>query len=164
MVSNLALRVSSTLDKSTPRKSLVDRDPGTCWTSTQGLPQWVQLSFPSESPIYPKQLSLTFQGGFAATRVAVYTAKELLRDSEWTLLTYVYPEDVNRKQKFSLAVHSREGETRAQVEDVGETNGVVNEAAVEQPVAQIKLVFEQSSDFFGRITIYDLDIHDTVNP
>jgi hypothetical protein len=164
MVSNLALRVSSTLDKSTPRKSLVDRDPGTCWTSTQGLPQWVQLAFPSESPIYPKHLYLTFQGGFAATRVAVYTAKDLLRDSEWTLLTYVYPEDVNRKQKFSLIVHSYEGETRAQAEDAGETNGVVNEAAVEHPVAQIKLVFEQSSDFFGRITIYDLDIHNTVNP
>lgn len=163
MVSNLSLRVSSTLDKSTPRKSLVDRDPGTCWTSTQGLPQWVQLIFPSESPIYPKQLSLTFQGGFAATRVAVYTAKDLLRDSEWTLLTYVYPEDVNRKQKFDLTVHSREGETQAQAEVAGETNGALSEA-VEQPVAQIKLVFEQSSDFFGRITIYDLDIHDTVNP
>ena len=163
MVSNLALRVSSTLDKSTPRKSLVDRDPGTCWTSTQGLPQWVQLAFPSESPIYPKQLSLTFQGGFAATRVAVYTAKDLLRDSEWTLLTYVYPEDVNRKQKFDLTVHSREGETHVQAEVTGETNGASSEAA-EQPVAQVKLVFEQSSDFFGRVTIYDLDIHDTVNP
>jgi hypothetical protein len=162
MVSNLALRVSSTLDKSTPRKSLVDRDPGTCWTSTQGLPQWVQLAFPSESPIRPKQLFLTFQGGFAATRVAVYTARDLLRDSEWTLLTYVYPEDVNRKQKFALTVHYHQGETRDQPEVAGETNGVLNEAA-EQPVAQIKLVFEQSSDFFGRITIYDLDIHDTVN-
>jgi len=154
------IKVSSTLDKSTPRKSLVDRDPGTCWTSTQGLPQWVQLTFPSESPIYPKQLFLTFQGGFAATRVAVYTAKDLLRDSEWTLLTYVYPEDVNRKQKFDLTM---QGETRAQAEDAGETNGVVN-ADAERPVAQIKLVFEQSSDFFGRITIYDLDIHDTVSP
>jgi hypothetical protein len=30
--------------------------------------------------------------------------------------------------------------------------------AVEEPVTRIKLVFEASSDFFGRITVYDLMI------
>ena len=143
LLTAIYVRVSSTLDKSTPRKSLVDRDSGTCWTSTQGLPQWVQLGFAAETPVQPKQLVLTFQGGFAATRVAVYTARDLSRDPEWTLRKYVYPEDVNRKQQFDLAQ---------------------GEAETDQAIAQIKLVFEQSSDFFGRITIYDLDIHGVPTP
>jgi hypothetical protein len=56
--------------------------------------------------------------------------------TSWQELTRIYPEDVNRAQQFDLA-------------------------AVE-PVKGIKLVFEESSDFFGRITIYDLMIEGQV--
>jgi hypothetical protein len=141
-------RVSSTLDKSTPRISLTDRDPGTCWTSTQGLPQWIHLTFATR--ILPTEVSFTFQGGFVATRIAVYTASELQapsstgkRDWDWILLKYVYPEDVNRKQQFDLMTASSSNES-----DSPFKNGV----------DQVKFVFEQSSDFFGRVTLYDLDV------
>jgi hypothetical protein len=50
----------------------------------------------------------------------------------WQELTRIYPEDVNRIQTFDLAAG--------------------------EPVKGIKLVFEESSDFFGRITVYDLMI------
>ena len=50
----------------------------------------------------------------------------------WQELIRIYPEDVNRAQMFDL------------------TAG--------EPVQGIKLVFEESSDFFGRITVYDLMI------
>jgi hypothetical protein len=52
--------------------------------------------------------------------------------TSWQELTRIYPEDVNRAQTFDL------------------TTG--------DPVNGIKLIFEESSDFFGRITVYDLMI------
>ena len=136
---SLGYRVSSTLDKSTPRKSLIDRDSGTCWTSTQGLPQWVELTF--AEPVVPETIELTFQGGFVGTRAAVQVATsssstgDARQAREWTLLKNIYPEDVNRKQRFD-----------------------VSSPTDASPVTSMKLIFEESSDFFGRITIYDLDV------
>lgn len=57
---------------------------------------------------------------------------------EWRLLTSIYPEDVNRLQKFELA--DAECDT------------------IESGVRILRLEFEDSSDFFGRITIYDLQV------
>jgi len=86
------------------------------------------------SPVIPKRISLTFQGGFVGTTCVVTTQSP--DATSWQELTRIYPEDVNRAQLFDLA-------------------------AVE-PVKGIKLVFEESSDFFGRITIYDLMIEGQV--
>jgi len=126
------IKVSSTLDSSIGKSCLVDGSPETCWTSQQGLPQYILLIFPS--PVIPKRISLTFQGGFVGTTCAVTTQSP--DATSWQELTRIYPEDVNRAQLFDLA-------------------------AVE-PVKGIKLVFEESSDFFGRITIYDLMIEGQV--
>jgi len=52
--------------------------------------------------------------------------------TSWQELTRIFPEDVNRAQIFDLPVR--------------------------EPVKGIKLVLEESSDFFGRITVYDLMI------
>jgi hypothetical protein len=54
--------------------------------------------------------------------------------TDWTHLTHVYPEDVNRRQVF----------------DLPQTTG--------QMIQGLKLIFEESSDFFGRITVYDLGL------
>ena len=48
----------------------------------------------------------------------------------WQQLAHIYPEDVNRVQTFDLPIT--------------------------EPVDSIKLIFEESSDFFGRVTVYDL--------
>ena len=56
-------------------------------------------------------------------------------------MTRIYPEDVNRKQTFDL------------VPD--------NAHLVEKGVEGLKLVFEESSDFFGRVTVYDMQIFGT---
>lgn len=89
---------------------------------------------------------MTFQGGFVGTRCAIDvlpaspSAEDASEDVTTAPLkakmqhqTHIYPEDVNRRQSFELPASS---------------------AAVDQ----IKIVFEESSDFFGRITIYDLQI------
>ena len=55
---------------------------------------------------------------------------------EWELVAKVFPEDNNRPQKFTLTP---------------DTPG-----ALDSGVEKLKLTFEEGSDFFGRITIYDL--------
>ncbi|EJF67287.1 galactose-binding domain-like protein [Dichomitus squalens] len=128
------IKVSSTLDKSVGKKFLTDGSPETCWTSQQGTPQYIQLTFPK--PVSPKRVEITFQGGFVGTRTLI----EILENGEqkWRTLTHIYPEDVNRKQAFDLT------STEAGIADAN--------------VDSLKLVFEESSDFFGRITVYDLQL------
>ncbi|KZT73265.1 hypothetical protein DAEQUDRAFT_721856 [Daedalea quercina L-15889] len=131
------IKVSTTLDKSVGKKHLTDGDPGTCWTSQQGTPQFIQLQFPA--PVIPKQLSITFQGGFVGTKCAL----EVLPQGptqQWQPYMHVFPEDVNRQQTFELTLT-----------DAGSTN-----------ILGLKLVFEESSDFFGRITVYDLQLQGIV--
>ena len=55
--------------------------------------------------------------------------------AEWHTWTQVFPEDANRSQSFDLPIDG-----------------------VENGVETLKLVFEKSSDFFGRITVYDIQL------
>lgn len=103
--------------------------------NTQGLPQSIQLTFTER--VIPKRISLTFQGGFVGIHCGIYIDPDTDR-REWRLLTSIYPEDVNRKQSFDL--HP--------LEPGDICNGV----------RSVKLLFEKSSDFYGRITIYDLKL------
>ncbi|KAI0673799.1 galactose-binding domain-like protein [Trametes maxima] len=134
------IKVSSTLDKSVSKKCLIDGSPETCWTSQQGTPQYIQVSFPS--PVLPKRIELTFQGGFVGTRCSVEVLSTSKTDGgetpTWRVFTQIYPEDVNRKQSFDLITEGTE--------------------LMGLRVESIKLVFEESSDFFGRITVYDLQV------
>ncbi|KAJ7610833.1 galactose-binding domain-like protein [Roridomyces roridus] len=127
------LRVSSTLDKSVGKKHLIDGNPETCWTSQQGLPQYIQISF--QTPVVPETMQLTFQGGFVGTRCAV----KVPSPTGWNLLAHVFPEDINRRQEFSL---------QQQASSAG--------------VNALRLEFEESSDFFGRITVYELKLLGTI--
>ncbi|PPR06598.1 hypothetical protein CVT24_001783 [Panaeolus cyanescens] len=140
---NTSIKVSSTLEKANGKKNLVDNSPETCWTSQQGLPQFIQLGF--NNLVTPRRISITFQGGFVGTRCSISIPSIANEDGsnkkEWTVVTHIYPEDVNRKQSFDLL----ETESRFPA----------------QGVSGLRLVFEESSDFFGRITIYDLTLEGT---
>jgi hypothetical protein len=59
-------------------------------------------------------------------------------EKEWHTMTQIYPEDVNRRQVFDLVP--------------------IDQTKAEKGVDCLRLLFEESSDFFGRITVYDLDI------
>ncbi|KNZ81670.1 Nuclear receptor 2C2-associated protein, partial [Termitomyces sp. J132] len=130
-------RVSSTLDKSVGKKYLVDDNPETCWTSQQGLPQHIQLTFAHR--VIPKRILLTFQGGFVGTHCILRVECDSEGEKNWQIWTSIYPEDVNRRQTFDLPSYNNDSGIRS-----------------------LKLVFEQSSDFFGRITVYDLKVEGTV--
>ncbi|KAI0828840.1 hypothetical protein BC628DRAFT_1360890 [Trametes gibbosa] len=134
------IKVSSTLDKSVGKKYLTDGSPETCWTSQQGIPQYIQLSFPS--PVIPKRVELTFQGGFVGTRCSVEVLPVGDTERRWRSFARIFPEDVNRKQTFDITPEAQE--------------------TVDHRIESIKLVFEESSDFFGRVTVYDLQMLGTV--
>jgi hypothetical protein len=142
------------------KKNLTDGSPETCWASQavralkesshlaalvkvieiqQGLPQYIQLTFPS--PVIPRRVGLTFQGGFVGSKCAVQILSQLEQSvpgSEWCTMDTIYPEDINAAQIFVLESPSK---TDSQT-----------------GVTQLRLVFEQSSDFFGRVTVYDLTV------
>lgn len=105
---------------------------------TQGTPQFIQLSF--QSRVIPKRIAVTFQGGFAGTRCLLEAqAGQDSTAKTWKEFGRVYPEDVNRKQVFDL-VPSDPGYFR-------------------EGIWELKIVFEESSDFFGRLTVYDLQLY-----
>jgi hypothetical protein len=64
-------------------------------------------------------------------------------NGEWRPFNVIYPEDVNRRQTFDLQPTNSDDE-------------------LDDGVQAIKFVFEESSDFFGRITIYDLKLEGSV--
>jgi hypothetical protein len=82
-------------------------------------------------------VSLTFQGGFVGIHCTIYVDSDTDR-KEWRLLKSIYPDDVNRRQSFDLYP--------------------LESGNVDNGVGSMKLVFEKSSDFFGRITVYDLKL------
>jgi len=61
-----------------------------------------------------------------------------LTSGEWEAVAKIFPEDNNRPQNFVLTPDSPN--------------------SLDNGVEKLKLTFEESSDFFGRITIYDLKL------
>ncbi|KAI9364460.1 galactose-binding domain-like protein [Zopfochytrium polystomum] len=129
----LRIKVSSVLNKDTKnfgKQHLVDGSDETCWNSDQGSPQWVSVEF--ENSVNPTSLVLVFQGGFAGRECEIFAQ---FAERTWESLRMVYPQDSNMAQSFDLW-----------------------EGNFPQSVSGIKIVFHNSSDTYGRITLYKLDI------
>ncbi|KAI8384219.1 galactose-binding domain-like protein [Radiomyces spectabilis] len=130
---NVRIKVSSVLQRDTVnfgKQNLTDGSNETCWNSEQGLPQYVLIDF--GLVVLIQTISLTFQGGFVGKKcVALGSLPESPNEYNIPIGTF-YPEDINSTQKFDF-----ESST---------------------PVQRLKLIFEESSDFYGRITIYNLDV------
>lgn len=128
----LRTRVSSVLNKDVKqfgKKHLFDGDEETCWNSDQGSPQWIIVEFSKSVSV--SQVDIQFQGGFVGKTCWIETI-ETGQESFSRVHTF-YPQDTNKPQLFPLP------DSRSSVKS-------------------IKIVFEASTDFFGRITIYKLDI------
>ncbi|KAG2184986.1 hypothetical protein INT43_000899 [Umbelopsis isabellina] len=127
------VKVSSVLNRDTTnygKQHLTDGNEETCWNSEQGLPQHILLDFGRGVEI--DSVTVTFQGGFVGKKcTAQASLVESPNNYDQELGTF-YPEDVNSTQNFSIECS--------------------------QPVQRLKLLFEESTDFFGRITIYKLDV------
>lgn len=117
----------------------------------------MQLTFASD--VKPTTISLTFQGGFVGTHCAVYAvfAGVASAGNGWKYLGRIFPEDVNRRQSFPVSLIPK-NDTAVQSNGDGSTGGVEPSQVPTEGILQLKIVFEQSSDFFGRITVYDLSL------
>ncbi|CAL8254169.1 unnamed protein product [Merluccius merluccius] len=125
-------RVSSTLNRDAKqfgKKYMFDSNEETCWNSDQGENQWVALEFPHN--VKMSELKVQFQGGFSGGKCRL---EGCLRGGEFTEISHFYPEDNNSLQISFVLLF-------------------------EVPaVNRLKIVFENSSDFFGRIIVYSLDV------
>ncbi|NXK96740.1 NR2CA protein, partial [Formicarius rufipectus] len=128
-------RVSSVLNRDVKqfgKKHMFDTSEETCWNSDQGTCQWVTLDFPR--PVKVSQLHIQFQGGFSSqlcTLEGCRAGEELVKISE------LYPQDSHAMQ-ISFA-----------------TCGFQVEETV---LDKLKITFESSTDFFGRIVVYHLGV------
>ncbi|KAF1400514.1 Nuclear receptor 2C2-associated protein, partial [Spheniscus humboldti] len=126
-------RVSSVLNRDVKqfgKKHMFDTSEETCWNSDQGTCQWVTLDFPRTVKV--SQLHIQFQGGFSSrlcTLEGCRAGEGLVKISD------LYPEDINAMQ-ISFAAF--------QVE--------------ETVLDKLKITFENSTDFFGRIVVYHLGV------
>ncbi|KAG0048537.1 Nuclear receptor 2C2-associated protein [Gryganskiella cystojenkinii] len=127
------IKVSSVLNKETTlygKQFLTDGSEETCWNSEAGTPQFIVVDFGREVTI--DSIMLMFQGGFVGKTC------QLLSWTNGTTFEEImkfYPEDINPAQSFP-----------------------VPETAPYRTTSRVKIVFESSTDFFGRITVYQLDI------
>ncbi|KAK7009633.1 nuclear receptor 2C2-associated protein [Biomphalaria glabrata] len=125
------IRVSSVLNKDVKqfgKQHLLDGDEETCWNSDQGSNQWVILDFSEDVQV--SEIWIQFQGGFVGKVCSLEK-----QDSSLNTFVHVYtfyPSDSGQTQIFKLP----------------------------EPVkmSTLKITFEQSTDLFGRITVYNLDI------
>ncbi|NXK14032.1 NR2CA protein, partial [Herpetotheres cachinnans] len=127
-------RVSSVLNRDVKqfgKKHMFDTSEETCWNSDQGTCQWVTLDFPRTVKV--SQLHIQFQGGFSSR---LCTLEGCRAGGELVKISHLYPEDINAMQ-ISFA-------TAFQVE--------------ETVLDKLKITFENSTDFFGRIVVYHLGV------
>ncbi|KAI9319457.1 galactose-binding domain-like protein [Dichotomocladium elegans] len=128
------IKVSSVLNRDTAsygKQHLIDGNEETCWNSEQGLPQHIVVDFGDSVSVH--QVVLTFQGGFVGKKCYALGSEATTPNNYSIDLGSFYPEDVNSTQTFSF----------------DNTNSRIQ---------RLKIVFEESTDFYGRITIYKMDL------
>lgn len=129
------VRVSSVLNRDVKqfgKQFLFDGCDETCWNSDQGSQQYINIEFSNAVRI--SEVQIQFQGGFSGKYCRIECYSQYAVRSENMLLTACdfYPEDINSLQRFPV--------------DFPEATSI------------LRIVFESSTDFFGRIIIYKLDI------
>ncbi|KAG7384488.1 Nuclear receptor 2C2-associated protein [Phytophthora pseudosyringae] len=126
-------RASSTLDRNKHlygAANMLSTDLSSCWNSAQGSPQKVQVVFHRVVDI--STLCIMFQGGFVGQDVQVHAKKKAEGSGQWEEVDVdVDPEDSNDLQAFPCKL---------------------------QQVEAIALTFRRSSDFYGRVVIYRLEV------
>ncbi|KAI9243907.1 hypothetical protein BDA99DRAFT_529701 [Phascolomyces articulosus] len=132
------IKVSSVLNRDTTsfgKQHLIDGSEETCWNSEQGLPQNILLDFGSEAATV-ESIVFMFQGGFVGKKCIALGSLPESPNSYDIELGAFYPQDINSTQTFPLT----------------------STTASETKVQRLKIIFEESTDFYGRITVYKMDI------
>ncbi|KAI9490805.1 hypothetical protein BDB00DRAFT_884045 [Zychaea mexicana] len=135
------IKVTSVLNRDTAtfgKQHLIDGSEETCWNSEQviyslSIVQYTIISHFGSEPVTVEAILFTFQGGFVGKKcLALASLPDTPNDYSIDLGAF-YPEDINSTQKFPLS-------------------------SVDSKIQRLKIVFEESTDFYGRITVYKMDI------
>lgn len=114
-----------------------------CWTSKPGRNQWILVDFSNEIQ-YIQKLELRFQGGFVGQSMSVW--KKVGNGVDSNTGDRATGED-GTKMELIVGEVELEDTNDIQVVDVNVEN-----------VLGLKLCFPQSTDFYGRITLYEMNI------
>ncbi|XP_039480804.1 nuclear receptor 2C2-associated protein [Drosophila santomea] len=126
-------RVSSVLNKDVKQHGkhfMFDTREETSWNSDEGTPQFITISL--EEPQKISGFSFQFQGGFSGQKSEIFLYSA---DGAPVHQEPFYPEDINSPQIFQIL-----------------------DTARDKPCSKLKFVFESSTDLFGRIIVYDLQL------
>ncbi|XP_019852300.1 PREDICTED: nuclear receptor 2C2-associated protein-like isoform X1 [Amphimedon queenslandica] len=125
------LRVSSTLNRDAKqfgKRNMFDDNCDTCWNSDHGSPQFVALEFPK--PVSVRELRIRFQGGFAGRDCLFQIGGG--RSQEMSKEISFHPKDSNNLQCFPMETETYH--------------------------TSYKILFLSSTDLYGRITIYQMEM------
>jgi hypothetical protein len=129
------IRTSSVLKRSGEfaGKNMADGKEETCWNSDQGSPQWILIEFLGAVAL--SRVRIMFQGGFVGQDALIQVGEE---DSAEALRVVAsleggVIEDSNEMQTFDLAESDNAGRF-------------------------VRITFPSSTDFYGRVTIYSLEL------
>ena len=123
------------------KQHLFDPSPDTCWNSEQGSPQSISLTF--SRPVDVSHVVLTFQGGFVGRPCEVALVRE--GGSRWEGYDDFDTRDDNGPQTLTLSKPF----------PADSADGAVTPC---RAVVGCRLRFPASTDFFGRVTLYALDL------
>ena len=127
----LKCRVSSVLNKDRVlygAQNMLSDDISSCWNSDQGSSQFIILDF--QRQVHTEQIHLLFQGGFVG-QDAVLLVRTKEEPIQWKELQPFEPVNDNSMQIFPCDA---------------------------KYVTALKIVFRNSSDFYGRVIVYQLDV------
>ena len=129
-------KVSSVLNRSSEfaSKHMFDGRLDTCWNSDQGSPQFILFDFGKN--VITTDLKIMFQGGFAGVDGTVEVGSAL--DSLVTVANLDIT-DTNDMQSYSLQTIDENQDTM-------------------QKGRYLRIAFPTSTDFYGRVTIYQLEL------
>ena len=148
--------VSSVLQKNTScygKQFLFDGLQETCWNSEAGPRQWIRqsdndaivnmdaqptyqtyFSVQFQQEVLVSKLEIRFQGGFCGKDAAT----SIIFDD--TDKVSIHPEDSNKLQQFEFSADDPN-------------------SFKDTKCSKLKIVFEGSTDFYGRVIVYSIDIY-----
>merc|ERR1712126_493951 len=101
----------------------------TCWNSDQGIPQYIRVTLNDKQKSTKLMLKVQFQGGFCGKESEIC----FKNGSEEVLTHNFYPKDDNDYQEFMI-----------ESEEIEFDN--------------LQITFKSTTDFYGRIIIYQLSL------
>ena len=132
-------KASSVLNRSAEfaSRNMFDGSVETCWNSDQGSPQYLSFDFGPDCVVVTS-VSMMFQGGFVGQDALIECSNESSDASSFlTIAKLDRIEDCNRLQSFEVA----------------------SEAQPPLGARYIRVTFPSSTDFYGRVTLYRLELH-----